>query len=133
MEKLIINADDFGLNSSVNRAIVDLFTNGLINSATLMANMPAFDEAISLVHKYNLAPKIGLHLVLTEGTPLTEEIKKIPFLFNGKKDYKKNKYQLFFPNKKLKDLFYIFRTGAIVFFEYLSIDRDIFFKYKIIF
>jgi hypothetical protein len=41
------------------------------------------------------------------------------------------KKRFFSLNKKLKDLFYIFRTGAIVFFEYLSIDRDIFFKYKI--
>ena len=43
----IINADDFGLSSSVNK-IVESFNNGLINSTTLMANMPGFEEAVEL-------------------------------------------------------------------------------------
>jgi chitin disaccharide deacetylase len=41
-----INADDFGLNSSVNKAIIEAFDNNYINSTTLMANMPGFDEAV---------------------------------------------------------------------------------------
>ena len=49
--KIIINADDFGLNSSVNKAIVESFNNGLINSTTLMANMPGFEEAVEMAHK----------------------------------------------------------------------------------
>jgi len=103
---ITINADDFGLNASVNKAIIESFDKGLINSTTLMAIMPGFNEAINLARKHNLTQKIGVHLVLTEGIPLTKEIKSIPFFFNGKEEYKKNKYRLFFPNKKLRKLIY---------------------------
>jgi len=43
--RVIINADDFGLSSSNNRVIVAAFKDGVISSATLMANTPGFDEA----------------------------------------------------------------------------------------
>ncbi len=106
MKEIIINADDFGLNSSVNKAIIESFDRGLITSTTLMANMPGFDEAVHLAHKHNLTQKIGVHLVLTDGIPLTKEISSIPFFFNGKESYKKYKHHLFFPNKKIKELIY---------------------------
>ena len=73
MKKLIINADDFGLNTSVNHAIIESFEKGLINSTTLMANMPGFEEAIELAHKNNIIDKIGIHLCLTEGEPITKK------------------------------------------------------------
>ncbi|HEY7181078.1 MAG TPA: ChbG/HpnK family deacetylase, partial [Blastocatellia bacterium] len=44
-KRLIVNADDFGLTSGVNRAIIEGHTRGAITSATLMANMPGFDAA----------------------------------------------------------------------------------------
>ena len=103
---ITINADDFGLNASVNKAIIDSFDKGLINSTTLMANMPGFDEAIDLARNHNLTQKIGVHLVLTEGAPLTKEIRSISFLFNGKEKYKKNKYRLFLPGRKIRNLIY---------------------------
>ncbi|HET7103418.1 MAG TPA: ChbG/HpnK family deacetylase, partial [Terracidiphilus sp.] len=37
MRRLIVNADDFGLTSGVNRAIVELHAAGVLTSATLMA------------------------------------------------------------------------------------------------
>ena len=81
-KKIIINADDFGLNESVNDAIVESFKSGFINSATLMANMPGFDEAVSLIHEWKLEEKIGVHLVVTEGKALTEDAENVDFLFN---------------------------------------------------
>ncbi len=88
MEALIINADDLGLNASVNKAIMESFDRELINSATIMANMPGFEEAVDLVQDAGISSKIGVHLVLTEGNPLTEGIKKIPYLFKWDgKDY----------------------------------------------
>lgn len=104
--EVMVNADDFGLSSSVNKAIIDSFDRGLINSTTLMANMPGFDEAIDLARKHDLTKKIGVHLVLTDGVPLTKEIKSISFLFSGKKIYRKNKYRLFFPNPRTKRLIF---------------------------
>jgi|ERR1035437_14690 predicted glycoside hydrolase/deacetylase ChbG (UPF0249 family) len=82
--KIIINADDFGLKSSVNKAIVESFNNGLINSTTLMANMPGFEEAVELIHNRKLDKKIGVHLVLTDGLSLTQEIKSMNLFFNKK-------------------------------------------------
>ncbi len=69
MRRLIINADDFGLTSGVNRAIVEAHEGGIVTSATLMANGQAFDEAVSLARA---RPRLGVgcHVVLVDGAPL---------------------------------------------------------------
>jgi chitin disaccharide deacetylase len=69
MRRLIVNADDFGLTPGVNRAIIEAHTRGIVTSATLMANMPAFDEAVELA-KAHPRLGIGLHFNLTQGRPL---------------------------------------------------------------
>ena len=66
MKKLIVNADDFGLCPSVNRAIIECHLAGNINSTTLMANMPGTEEAIAL-SKNHTKLKTGLHFCVTEG------------------------------------------------------------------
>jgi len=73
---LIINADDFGYNSEVNLAILTSFSKGLCSSTTIMANMPGFEEACQISNDNGLMGYIGLHLVLSEGIPLTDKIKK---------------------------------------------------------
>ncbi len=73
---IVINADDFGMSSEVNRAVAECFAAGYISSATLMANMPAAREAIELIHRDGLDGRIGVHLNLTEGTPLTDAIRR---------------------------------------------------------
>jgi len=40
----VVNADDFGFTSGVNRAIIKAHADGIVTSATLMANGPAFCE-----------------------------------------------------------------------------------------
>lgn len=72
---LIINADDFGLSERVNLGILEAFKKGLCSSATLMPNMPGFEQACQLIHENHLLSHIGVHLVFTDGAPLTEEIK----------------------------------------------------------
>ena len=73
---MIVNADDFGLSADVNRAIVAAFERGLVSSTTLMANMPGFEEACGLARERGLLRHVGLHLVLSEGEPLTEPIRR---------------------------------------------------------
>jgi len=74
--KIIINADDFGYDAAVNKAVLRSFQSILITSASLMVNMPGFDDAVRLIqHHRFISGKIGLHLNLTEGYPLTEEIR----------------------------------------------------------
>jgi predicted glycoside hydrolase/deacetylase ChbG (UPF0249 family) len=68
---LIINADDFGVNHSVNTAIAASFSKGIINSASMIVTMPGFEEALELSAKYGFRDKLGIHINLTEGFPLT--------------------------------------------------------------
>jgi len=65
----VVNADDFGLTSGVNRAIAKAHTDGVVTSATLMANGPAFCEAKEFAKQF---PKlsIGCHVVLIDGEPV---------------------------------------------------------------
>lgn len=71
---IIINADDFGINSEVNQAICECFSKKLIDRTTLMVNMPFADEAARLAKEQQFFDHVGLHLNLTSGKPLTEKI-----------------------------------------------------------
>ena len=71
MRRLIVNADDFGFTSGVNRAIVEAHTRGVVTSSTLMANGPAFAEA-SLLAKGNPRLSVGCHVVLIDGDPVVD-------------------------------------------------------------
>ena len=51
MSRLIVNADDFGLTSGVNRAIVELHQAGVLTSTTLMARAAA--STIRTLHPNN--------------------------------------------------------------------------------
>lgn len=70
MKYLIVNADDFGMTPGINQAVIDGHTRGIITSATIMANMPAFDEAVNLARMHP-GLGVGLHFNLTQGAPLT--------------------------------------------------------------
>lgn len=63
---LIVNADDFGFNSSVNQAVLDGYLNGCLTSASMMAVVPPepFDEAIGML-KSHRDLDFGLQIVLT--------------------------------------------------------------------
>jgi len=68
--RLIINADDFGLTSGINHAIVELHRAGVLTSATLMATGSAFDEAATIA-RANPSLGVGCHIVLTDGIPVS--------------------------------------------------------------
>ncbi len=69
LSRLIINADDFGLTSGVNRAILELHAAGVLTSTTLMARAGATPEAI---RKALASPSLGVgcHVVLVDGQPV---------------------------------------------------------------
>ena len=81
MRRLIINADDFGFTSGVNRAIIEAHSSGVVTSSTLMANGAAFAEAVQLA---KAAPElsIGCHVVLIDGEPVLRP-DEIPSLTNS--------------------------------------------------
>lgn len=68
--RLILNADDFGLTPGINRAIGELNSAGTLTSATLMANGPAFDDAVAVARAHP-ALGVGCHIVLTDGVPVS--------------------------------------------------------------
>ena len=69
MRRLIINADDFGLTSGLNRGILDAHTHGIVTSATLMACGAQFREAVTMAAQ---APQlsVGCHVILVDGSPV---------------------------------------------------------------
>ena len=69
MGRLIVNADDFGLTSGVNRAILELHRAGVLTSTTLMARAMASNEAIEIARS---TPTLGVgcHIVLVDGEPV---------------------------------------------------------------
>ncbi|HUN85373.1 MAG TPA: ChbG/HpnK family deacetylase [Terracidiphilus sp.] len=79
MTRLIINADDFGLTTGVNRAIVELHRAGLLTSATMMAKASATDDAIEQARSSS-SLGIGCHIVLVDGEPVLSPRLDIPNL-----------------------------------------------------
>lgn len=71
---IIVNADDFGKSEDVNRAICEAFEKKLIHRTTLMANMPYAQEAMELAARKGFLDRVGIHLNLTEGHPLTKSM-----------------------------------------------------------
>ncbi len=74
LKRLIVNADDFGFTSGVNRAIVESHTHGIVTSSTLMANGSAFTEAVQMA-KASPNLSVGCHVVLIDGQPVLEASK----------------------------------------------------------
>jgi predicted glycoside hydrolase/deacetylase ChbG (UPF0249 family) len=83
--KLIVNADDFGYSRGVNYGIIDAHKNGIVNSATMMMNMPGVGHAIELAIE-NPTLQVGIHLVLTCGKPI---LPNVPSLCDGNGNFKK--------------------------------------------
>jgi chitin disaccharide deacetylase len=78
VRRLIVNADDFGFTSGVNRAILEAHQHGIVTSATLMARASGSTEAVQLA-KATPSLGIGCHVVLVDGEPVAEPV-RIPGL-----------------------------------------------------
>ncbi len=65
-KRVIVNADDFGRSSSINRAVIEAFRSGILTSASLMVGGAAFEEAVSLARAHP-GLGVGLHLTLADG------------------------------------------------------------------
>ncbi|MBN8201075.1 chitin disaccharide deacetylase [Bacillus sp. NTK034] len=76
MIKLIVNADDFGYSPGVNYGILHSHLFGIVNSATMMMNMPGTEQALAMARQYP-GLRTGVHLVLTCGKPLLSDLKTL--------------------------------------------------------
>lgn len=73
--KVIVNADDFGFHENANHAIAKCFRDGVVTNATAMVTMPAIYHGIEVARRDGFMSRIGLHVNLSEGRPLTDKIK----------------------------------------------------------
>lgn len=101
---LIVNADDFGISNEVNNAIAEAFEKGYINRTTLMTNMPYAKEAMDIARNRGFIDRVGIHLNLTSGRPISEGISKDTVMCdaNGEftADFARNMKTRFFLAKK---------------------------------
>jgi hopanoid biosynthesis associated protein HpnK len=86
--RLIVNADDFGRSASINQAVIRAHRAGILTTASLMVNEPAFEEAAALARE-NPELGVGLHLTLLCGhSALPPE--QIPGLVNARGEFTNN-------------------------------------------
>ena len=69
--RLIINADDFGISRGVNIGIVEAAEAGVVTSASVITNLPDFQDAIDRARSCP-ALSLGVHLNLTTGRPISD-------------------------------------------------------------
>ncbi len=81
--QLIVNADDFGLSDSINTGIIEAHRQGIVTSTTLLANGPAFDQGVRLLHQ-NPNLGVGVHLNVLRGRPVTDPTKLPNLTKNGR-------------------------------------------------
>jgi chitin disaccharide deacetylase len=70
MKQLIIHGDDFGLTTATNQGIIKAFSQGILTSASLLANFPAFEQAVDLAKRHP-GLDIGIHFNLLDGQPVS--------------------------------------------------------------
>lgn len=68
---IILTADDFGYNSAVSQAILDLVKQQRLSATSCMTNIPGWDEHLAELLNYKEHCNIGLHFNLTEGCLLS--------------------------------------------------------------
>ncbi len=81
MRRLILNADDFGLDESVNDAVEQAHVDGALTTASLMVGAPAAVHAVEIAKRLPTLG-VGLHLVLADG-PAVSPRTAIPDLLDA--------------------------------------------------
>jgi hopanoid biosynthesis associated protein HpnK len=82
---LIVNADDLGWTAGVNSGIAEAHQNGIVTSASLLANGQAFGQAVDLV-RTTRGLGVGVHLNLSDGLP-TAPPEAVPSLLNDAREF----------------------------------------------
>jgi predicted glycoside hydrolase/deacetylase ChbG (UPF0249 family) len=73
--RLIVNADDYGYFFCVSKGILEAAAQGVVTATGVFANMARFEEQAARLRDCD-ALDAGVHLNLTDGTPLTREMQK---------------------------------------------------------
>ena len=103
-KKFILNADDFGLSTAINKAVTEGMNTGLLKSVSLVANGVAYDDAVDKIIPQYPELGIGIHLNVTEGYSLCQDLTTLTDTNNR---FINNYWQLLIKsyNKNEKDFF----------------------------
>jgi len=69
---LIVNADDLGWTEGVNRGVAEAHRNGIVTSASLLANGAAYASGVK-VARTTPGLSVGVHLNLSDGEPIAPQ------------------------------------------------------------
>ncbi|MBV5282638.1 MAG: ChbG/HpnK family deacetylase [Paludibacter sp.] len=111
MSNLIINADDFGISKAVNYAIMAAMDSTICTDTTFLANFEESENAANLAISINRTDRVGIHLNLTEGLPLSLKIRNEPRFCNQ---------EGYFHNRKLKHIVQLSKSERIAVQEELT-------------
>jgi len=67
-KRLIVTADDFGMNLAVNEAVEKAFNDGILTCASLMMGGAAVKDAVERARRMK-GLGVGLHITLADGRP----------------------------------------------------------------
>lgn len=84
MKRLVVTADDFGLNPQVNEAVRRAHREGILTCASLMMGAPAAAEAAAMAKAEELS--VGVHLTLVDGRPVLPP-EQVPDLVDARGDF----------------------------------------------
>ena len=93
MRIFIVNADDFGLTSAVNKGIIQAFQRGIVTSASLVPSGASFAQAIQFI-KENPKIDVGIHLTLIGEKSLLNH-REIPTLVDEHGCFRENAFKFF--------------------------------------
>lgn len=85
---IIINADDLGAGLEINDTIFKLISSNTLTSSTILANAPAFENAVIRIPDYPNC-SFGAHLNVTQFKPLTSNV-ALRSILDSKGDFNGN-------------------------------------------
>lgn len=71
LNRILIVADDFGADPLTNERIIRCYENRWISTSSVMVTMPSFPEVVDWYKSQAPRPKIGIHLDLDGGVPVS--------------------------------------------------------------
>ncbi len=103
---IIINGDDFGASETISKSIISFIQSGYCDTTPVMVNMDDYQQTLHMAKADGIVDRVGLHLNLTKGIPITNEMKSITtFCKNGVfGEYKRNIGKRFILNKREQNI-----------------------------
>lgn len=84
--RLVVNADDFGLDSAINLGIIEAFEKGIVTNTSLSVCGRAFDEALQLANRHKMLG-VGIHLTINEEKPILPREKVWTLLYEDENSF----------------------------------------------